>query len=118
MEPWKLYYDGGCNLCHVSQLRAERWAKRASQPIEIDVLQGDDAQGKGYSDGLMTLEADGKIYRGAEAWLRIMEIAPWYLRPVGWMRHVPILHPIARFLYGVVARTRYALFGRRACQLP
>lgn len=114
---WKLYYDGGCNLCHASKLRLEHWAERVNQPLEVDILQSDDAINKGYADA-MTLEADGKVYQAADAWLRIMAISPWYLRWVGWMGLTPPTKWLAKFLYGIVAKLRFRLFGRRACPLP
>lgn len=118
MAAWKLFYDGGCNLCHVSQLRAERWARRAGQPLEVDILLSDEALAKEYPQDAMVLEADGKVYIGADAWLKIMEVAPWYLRWMSWMRLTPPTRAAARFFYGIVARFRYKLFGTRACQIP
>src|SRR5437016_4864961 len=70
---WKLYYDGECNLCHGSQLRVVRWAARAGQPVETDVLQSGAAMEKGYDGGSMVLEAD-KVYYAEDAWLRLMKV--------------------------------------------
>ena len=118
MAAWKLFYDGGCNLCHVSQLRAERWAKRAGQPLEVDILLSDDAIAKGYALDAMVLEADGQVYVGADAWLKIMEVAPSYFRWVSWMRLTPPTRWLSRFFYGIVAKYRLKWFGTRACQVP
>lgn len=117
-QPWNLYYDGGCNLCHKSQLRAERWAKRAGQPLHVEVLQSEEAIGKGYDPTTMVLEADGKVYTRADAWLRIMAIAPWYARWLSWFRHTAPTRAIARFFYELVAKWRYRIWGTRACPLP
>ncbi len=117
MAPWKLFYDGGCNLCHVSKLRAEKWAKRAGQPLEVDVLLSDEGISKGYGE-VMVLEADGQVYTAADAWMKIMSIAPWYLRWVSWFRLPPPTMAVARFAYGIVAKYRYKWFGTRACQVP
>jgi predicted DCC family thiol-disulfide oxidoreductase YuxK len=114
---WKLYYDGGCNLCHASQLRAERWAKKAGQPLDVDILASPDAIAKGYGE-MMVLEADGKVYQGADAWFKVMTIAPWYARWISWMRLTPVTRWIGAALYNVVAKYRIKWFGSRACALP
>lgn len=114
---WRLYYDGGCNLCHESKLRVEKWAERAGQPFVAMPLQSTEALDKGYFGEAMILEAD-KTYRAADAWLRLMDIAPWYLRWVGWLKVVPPLRAIMRWGYGIVAKYRIKWFGSRACQLP
>ncbi len=112
VERWKLYYDGGCNLCHTSQLRLERWASRAGQPLDVDILQSAEGMAKGYGDA-MVLEVDGRPLFAAEAWIHAMKVAPWPLRA---LRLLP--RPLLRFGYGLVARIRYRVFGRRACPLP
>lgn len=117
MAEWKLYYDGGCNLCHASQLRVERWAKRAKQPLTVDVLLSDDAISKGYGDA-MVLEADGEVLSAAQAWLKIMTIAPWYLRWLAGMRNTKPTLAAASWAYGVVAKYRIRIFGSRSCQIP
>ena len=116
MANWKLFYDGGCNLCHASQLRAEKWAKRARQPLEVDVLLSDEALAKGYGDA-MILEADGSIFRGADAWLKLMTIAPPYLRWVALLAKTKPTRAIAIYVYDVVARYRLKWFGSRACSI-
>jgi predicted DCC family thiol-disulfide oxidoreductase YuxK len=118
MQTWNLYYDGGCNLCHMSKLRAEDWARKAHQPLHVEVLQSEEAISKGYDFENMILEADGEVYTRGNAWLRIMAIAPWYLRWLSVFRFVPILRWIPLLGYEVVARLRYRIFGRRACPLP
>ncbi len=117
MTTWKLFYDGGCNLCHVSKLRAERWAQVMGKPLEVDVLASDEALAKGYGE-LMVLEADGEVLTGADAWLKMMSLAPWYLRWVSWFGKTKPTRSVARFFYGIVAKYRYKWFGTRACQMP
>lgn len=118
MEQWKLFYDGGCNLCHTSKLRAEGWAEKAGQPLQVEVIQSEEGLEKGYTTGSMVLEVDGKPIFGADAWLRIMRVAPWYFRPVAWMAYTPPTRALAKFGYGLVARVRYRIWGSRACPLP
>ena len=114
---WTLYYDGGCNLCHASKLRAEKWAERSGQALRVDVLQGSDAIAKGYVGDAMVLEAD-QVYTGAEAWLKLMEISPWYLRWISSAGKLPGAKQLLTWGYGLVARIRYKVFGTRACQIP
>lgn len=113
---WKLFYDGGCNLCHVSKLRVEKWAAKAHQPLDVDILLSDEAINKGYGDA-MVLEAD-QVYQGADAWLKIMTISPWYIRWISWIASVPFLRPLFKWGYRVVAKYRYKWFGTRECQVP
>ena len=100
----------------MSQLRAERWAKRAGQPLDVDVLLSAEGQAKGYGDA-MVLEADGKVFQAADAWMKIMTIAPWYLRWVAVFGKTKPTMAIARFFYGIVAKYRLKWFGSRACQV-
>lgn len=116
MSTWKLFYDGGCNLCHVSKLRAERWAERYGQPLEVDVLASDEALAKGYGDA-MVLEADGNVYTAADAWLKMLTVAPWYTRWISWFRLWKPTRMLAAWVYGIVERHRIKWFGSRACQI-
>jgi predicted DCC family thiol-disulfide oxidoreductase YuxK len=117
MAEWTLFYDGGCNLCHASQLRVERWAKRKGQPLRVEILQSPEGVAKGYTDGGMVLEAE-TVLVGADAWMRIMAVAPFPLS---------LVYPLSKFApfrflmavgYNLVAKFRYRLFGRRSCPLP
>lgn len=117
MDGWKLFYDGGCNLCHTSKLRVERWAEAAGQPLEVEILQSDEAITKGYQDA-MVLEADGKVYQGADAWLHIMRIAPWYVRWLSLLALTPPTRWLASQGYWIVARLRFRIWGRRTCPIP
>jgi predicted DCC family thiol-disulfide oxidoreductase YuxK len=114
---WKLYYDGGCNLCHASKLRVEKWANRRGTPLDIELLQSADAYDKGYTEQ-MTLEADGQVYRAFEAWRKLMEIAPYGLSLVGKLAHVPGFSAIFRAGYNLIAHYRYRWFGTRSCPMP
>jgi predicted DCC family thiol-disulfide oxidoreductase YuxK len=114
---WKLFYDGGCNLCHASQLRAERWAKKAGQPLDVDILASHEAIEKGYADA-MVLEADGKVYQAADAWFKMMTVAPWYVRWVSWFRYWKPTRWLASKVYDLIAKYRIKWFGSRSCQIP
>jgi len=105
MDAWMLYYDGGCKLCQRSQLRAERWARSAGQPMEVDVLASEQSRAKGYGEALI-LEADGKTFQAAEAWLKLMTIAPWYLRWIAALRMTRPTFALASWVYGIIERNR------------
>lgn len=112
MPKWTLFYDGGCNLCHLGRLRIEDWAPRAGIDLRVEVLQSAEAIGKGYGDA-MVLEVDGKPLFGAEAWIETLGISPMPFRMARW-----IPRPLLRLGYGLVARYRYRIFGRRSCPIP
>jgi predicted DCC family thiol-disulfide oxidoreductase YuxK len=113
--PWRLYYDGECNLCHRAKLRVERWAERAGQPLVALPLQGPEAAAKGYA-GAMVLEA-GAVYTAEGAWLRLCAIGPWPARLIAASARAPGIGQVLALGYRLVARWRYRVFGRRACRL-
>jgi predicted DCC family thiol-disulfide oxidoreductase YuxK len=112
MQGWKLFYDGTCNLCHASMKRVRSWARARNFPLDVHTLQSPQAKEKGYSDQ-MVLEADGRVYVAGDAWLRVMAIAPWYLRWISWMRLTPMTGWIAKGFYSLIARTRFLWAGKR-----
>lgn len=114
---WKLFYDGGCNLCHSSKLRVERWAERRAVPLQVDVLQSDEGIAKGYGKAMVLETERGPLF-AADAWLELMRIAPWYLRWIHGLARVQFLKPLLSWGYGVVERNRYRWFGTRTCQVP
>jgi predicted DCC family thiol-disulfide oxidoreductase YuxK len=116
-EPWRLFYDGSCNLCHTSMKRLKEWARERNQPLEVHTLQSHYATDKGYGSQ-MVLEADGKVYKAGDAWLRVMKIAPWYLRWVSAMRHTSVTKWLALTFYNFIANTRHLWFGRRDLGVP
>ena len=118
MEQWTLYYDGGCNLCHKSQLRIEKWAERAGQPLHVDILQSEESSQKGYSLDGMVLEIDGTPHIGYDAWLESMKVAPWFLRGFYILRKLAPARWMFKIVYGLVAKYRLMMFGTRSCQIP
>lgn len=118
MEQWTLYYDGGCNLCHTTQLRLERWAAKRNQPLHVDILQSDKAIQKGYTLEGLVLEIDGKPHVGYDGWLESMKVAPWPLRWLYSLRKISLFRSLAKFAYGIVAKYRLKWFGSRSCPIP
>lgn len=117
-DTWQLFYDGGCNLCHESKLRAEQWAEQRHRPLVAMPLQSQEAWDRGFTGDEMKLVADGETYGAVDAWIKLLSIAPWYLRwlyPIGRTR---IGRAVMRPVYNLVARYRKKWFGSRACALP
>ena len=123
-----LLYDGKCALClkSVETLRRlkpkDDWDAIPFQAADLDSLlpgvSAADLQAQ-----LHVIEADGRVYRGAEAIIRIMRTVPW-MKPIAWLYAVPGCKPLADAAYRWIARHRYALFGTTdacesgACRLP
>jgi predicted DCC family thiol-disulfide oxidoreductase YuxK len=118
MEPWHLYYDGGCNLCNKSKLVYEKWAQKAGIPFIAEPLMSTSGLEKGFTGDQMILERDGVQYSASNAWLELMRLAPWYLRWIYWTRNAPILRPIYKFFYNKVAHNRIKWFGSASCEIP
>ena len=89
----------------------------AGQSVEAAPLQGPEALGKGYGDR-MVLEADGRVYYAADAWLRMLHIAPWYVRWLTIAERSTVTRAIAAWGYGIVERYRLRWFGTRDCVVP
>jgi predicted DCC family thiol-disulfide oxidoreductase YuxK len=115
---WTLFYDGGCNLCHTNKLRAERWAENAGQPMRAIPLQSVEGLERGYDLTTMVLEADGAVFQGADAWLKLCSIGPWTVRWLAPLGKIGLFRALLHWGYGIVAKYRYKWFGTRACQIP
>jgi predicted DCC family thiol-disulfide oxidoreductase YuxK len=117
-----ILFDGVCNLCNwfvnfiISRDKANRFRFGSLQsPAVIELLKQQDFS----SDTLSTviLLENGRLYFQSTAVLRI-------LRQIGgaWsMMYVFIIlpKPIRDFLYLLIAKHRYRLFGRQdACMVP
>ncbi len=117
-EPWKLFFDGSCNLCTASSRRVRDWGNGRGQPIELHTLQSPMAQDRGYGTDRLALEAGGKTYYAAEAWLKLMELAPWYFRWVSWTQHNRVTKWIVVKFYNFIAQHRHFWLGRRDPGVP
>lgn len=114
---WKLFYDASCQLCHESQLRVERWAIAAGQPMEVFGLQSPEGLALGLTTRDIVLIAD-RTYVGADAWIKLCEIAPVPLRWVAVLGRAPGARWAVAGVYRFVAATRHRWRGRRECPLP
>ncbi|HEX7900098.1 MAG TPA: DUF393 domain-containing protein [Planctomycetota bacterium] len=110
VPPMTVVYDGTCRLCVGSKNRLARW----KSPITFVAVQSPETKAllPGKTDeellGQMHVLEEGKVYAGAEGWMRIMRRAPLWSTWLAWI--TPLF--IARPLYGWIARNRYRWFGR------
>jgi predicted DCC family thiol-disulfide oxidoreductase YuxK len=128
-EKLLLLYDGECNLClaTVEKLRRIRTqAKLTMLPLqEADpVLLPKGIQREDLLEELHVVDGEGRLYKGAEAVIRIMRTVPGLAWLAGLYR-VPGMKGPAQSVYRFIAKHRYRLFGKKtdacssgACMLP
>lgn len=118
-----LFFDGVCNLCNT----AVQFIIRHDKDGKIHFASLQSAAGKVAQDAVLTAKGyvpdsliflDGSVYyTGSDAALH----AAAYLDG-GWkgLRHLRIFPRVLRdAVYGLVARSRYRLFGKRdSCMMP
>jgi predicted DCC family thiol-disulfide oxidoreductase YuxK len=112
-------YDGSCNLCRASAARVRRFDIR--QNIELlDLHDPSAAQRFPQIDReeamkwMQAVDADGRIYSGADAWARIGLVLPFW-RFLAWILLVPGIHWFAGKIYAWIARNRYR-WNRAICE--
>lgn len=108
-----IYYDGVCNLCSSSIGRVASSSKGGLFQA-TDVTKGTLPKGVDMESAMrdMHVEADGTLYRGADAVLRIMREYP-LLRPFAALGSLPGIHLVARGAYRLLANSRYRIFGKK-----
>ncbi len=112
-----LIYDGECGFCSRSVRLLERIArkpfeKRASREVLAWVP---DEVAQTVSRQMLWLEPDGTIWGGSLALVRALRATGW--PALAFLLGNPIVRPLTRALYRLVARSRHRL-GPRACELP
>jgi predicted DCC family thiol-disulfide oxidoreductase YuxK len=115
-------YDGVCGLC--DRLVQFLVAKDRARRLRYAPLQGETAarlraQLPGIPDDLdtMVFVDDGQVYLRSRAFARIARYLPMPWRLGAVLRYVPRV--LADAAYGLVARSRYRIFGKvEACGLP
>ena len=115
-----IFYDGTCGLCH----GFVKWvlARDAQAHFQFAPLQGETIKERipeeeryRLPDSVMVWLADERLLTKSEAALYVAET----LGQQGWARLLRILpRPIADFGYDVIAKMRYALFGRKEEMCP
>ena len=105
-----VYYDGTCNLCN-SGIRTISGNETFDTK---DVTEGTLPPSISYEAAMRDMHAvdeTGRVYKGADAVLRIAQVYP-RLRWLGSIGRLPIIRQILQGMYWIIARTRYRIFGR------
>ena len=66
----------------------------------------------------MVLEVGDQVLFGADAWFKLMDLSPWYLRWIMIAKYTPFTRWLVKKGYSIVAKYRYKIFGTRACPIP
>lgn len=115
-----LIYDGDCRLCVTAKAGLERLG--GAPTVRFIPYQSEEAACRlgadyrpGRPDVAFLVEQDGRISRGLDAFLPLL---PGLRGGRFWLAllKVPLARPVAWFVYRVVARYRYRLFGRAPSQ--
>ena len=112
-----LIYDGECGFCSRSVHLLERIArkpfeKRASHEV-LAWLPDEVAQT--VSGQMLWLEPDGTIWGGSQAVVHALRSTGW--PAMAFLLGNPIIRPLTRALYRLLARWRHRL-AAAACELP
>lgn len=116
-----VFYDGKCGLCrreieHYKRIAPEgvfEWVDITVAPESFTAL------GFTVSDGLRALhvrDAYGKIHIGVDAFIVIWRKLP-YWRILGKFAALPIIHPLAYFMYEKFAAWRFKKLGYDSCKI-
>lgn len=115
-----LLYDADCGFC----MRAAEKVPTLRLDVAIDSLQAVDLAALGVSaDRAVTempfVHADGSVVYGHRAIAAALRTGPAPLRVIGRVIAAPGVDPLARLIYGWVARHRQQLpGGTAACAIP
>jgi len=128
-EKLLLLYDGECNLCLATVEKLSRIRTQA----ELTMLPLQEADPHRLPKGIQredllaelhVVDGEGRLYKGADAVIRIIRTVPGLAWLAGLYR-VPGMKRPAHGVYRLVAKYRYRLFGKKAdacsngaCRLP
>lgn len=108
----EIFYDGKCPMCSAimnkvghSNQRA-RFDLRDMHEEDLPVFLTKDALDK----EIYAVDADGKVYRNAEAILQILRAYP-RLKSLSWIGSLPLIRTCLSIGYGIVAANRRFIFG-------
>lgn len=122
-QPEILFYDGHCGLCHravrfvLAEDRDGTWFRFA--PLQGETFQKlvSAEQRRMLPDSVVVMTADGKLLARSDAFLHIFRRLGG-----GWKVLADTLSIVPRglrdFVYDLVARVRYPIFGRREDLCP
>lgn len=119
-----LIYDGECDFC---TLWVQRWQQRAGDHLDCLPFQHPSVAGRfpevpgaRFAAAVQLIEADGRVYGGAEAVFRALARSPRRDRWLRWHQRSPAFARASECAYRFVARhrrfffalTRLAIWGR------
>lgn len=113
------FHDGECPLCNIEidlmkkldHQRSIEWVdiSKDKQALKNAGLTYEQAMAKIY-----VLDQDSKIMRsGVHGFLEVWKQLPYYRRLAAIVEHVPLVLPILNFFYGIFARYRLVLTGKK-----
>lgn len=113
-----LIYDGQCRLCVTAKHELERLGTgTAGELVRMIPYQSEEAKDvlgpryrSGRPDFAFLVGSDGNIVQGLDAFLPLLRGLKGGLFLTGLFR-IPLIRPLGRLLYRVLARNRYRLFG-------
>ena len=118
--PMTVLYDGECTICRASVRRLKSWTppgdlefiptQDPSVPIRFFWLSPDALDGS-----LHLVGKSGETWEGASAVEEIVRALPRF-RMGAWVFRIPLVRPLARKLYTLVARNRYRWSCGRHCR--
>lgn len=109
-----IYYDGSCNLCSGLTDRIDL-SEHGSAFTLTDISKGRLPVGVSKEEAMHdvhVVDQNGRMYRGVDAVLRILEEYP-RLRWLAVIGSFPGFRQLFMFMYRIVERTRYSIFGRK-----
>jgi predicted DCC family thiol-disulfide oxidoreductase YuxK len=119
---YTVVYDGDCNVCQRLARRLTAWDRRSCFEIVPSQQPGVRARfpwipARAYLESLQLVRsADGRTWQGAAAIEEILRVVPrgrWF----AWIFRIPLVRPVAEWLYRAFARNRYRLGCGEHCQL-
>ncbi len=117
-----IFYDGYCNLCNLSVRLILKYEKNAY--YQFSSLSSDFSKAylnKDYksltSSNTILLIENNEVYLKSDAILKIVEQFKFPLNYLKYIRYIP--KKIRDFFYDLLAKYRYAVFGRKkTCKNP
>ncbi len=109
-SPWTVVYDGQCRVCirSVSLLddwdRHGRFERVAFQSAGVPERFPDIAPEE-FRAAVQLIGPRGERFEGADAVEKILQLIP-RTRPLAWLFRVPLVRPLARRVYRIIARNR------------
>ena len=118
IRPCLLIYDGQCRLCVTAKQGFERLeTNTAGDDLRMITYQSEEAKDilgpryrPGRPDVAFLVRSDGVIVQGLDAFLHLLSGLKGGHFLTGLFR-IPLIKPLGRLLYRLVARYRYRLFG-------